>query len=216
MSGKLKRWLRTGVMLALLSVACPVHAFYNPSAGRWLTRDPLGERGGANLYGFVGNDSLGIVDWFGLCGCTCKEVTITYNPGDRDFKWGFYKTAAGENKFGNKIHVKWTVDGDTKGCKYTQYEKGYINSREWNNTKGDWDESLKNGTEKDEPVPQEYSDQLGMITPFANIYEVVLKVEITFKCTSSDKTVVSKAVRLKGKARGQINSDGTTKIKVIE
>ena len=24
--------------------------FYNPSSGRWLSRDPIGERGGRNLY----------------------------------------------------------------------------------------------------------------------------------------------------------------------
>ncbi|MCB1097032.1 MAG: hypothetical protein KDN22_15775, partial [Verrucomicrobiae bacterium] len=27
----------------------------------WLSRDPIGERGGPNLYGFVGNDG---VNWF--------------------------------------------------------------------------------------------------------------------------------------------------------
>lgn len=30
-------------------------AFYNPSAGRWPNRDPIGERGGGNLYGFADN-----------------------------------------------------------------------------------------------------------------------------------------------------------------
>jgi len=33
-------------------------AFYNPSAGRWLSRDPLNERGGANLHSFVANDAV--------------------------------------------------------------------------------------------------------------------------------------------------------------
>ncbi|WPX40791.1 RHS repeat-associated core domain-containing protein [Akkermansia sp. N21116] len=28
---------------------------YNPTDGRWLTRDPIGEQGGHNLYGFVRN-----------------------------------------------------------------------------------------------------------------------------------------------------------------
>ncbi len=28
---------------------------YNPTDGRWLTRDPIEEQGGRNLYGFVGN-----------------------------------------------------------------------------------------------------------------------------------------------------------------
>ncbi len=48
----LKRWLQLMVILALLSVAGPVQAFYNPSTGRWLSRDPIGEQGGKNLYGF--------------------------------------------------------------------------------------------------------------------------------------------------------------------
>ncbi len=29
---------------------------YNPDLGRWLNRDPIGENGGVNLYGFVGNN----------------------------------------------------------------------------------------------------------------------------------------------------------------
>ena len=31
---------------------------YNPTDGRWLTRDPIGEQGGRNLYRFAGNNSL--------------------------------------------------------------------------------------------------------------------------------------------------------------
>ncbi|OQB82731.1 MAG: tRNA3(Ser)-specific nuclease WapA precursor [Verrucomicrobia bacterium ADurb.Bin122] len=29
--------------------------YYNPQAGRWINRDPIEERGGVNLYGFVNN-----------------------------------------------------------------------------------------------------------------------------------------------------------------
>ena len=35
---------------------------YDPSSGRWLSRDPIGEAGGENLYGFVGNDPVNQVD----------------------------------------------------------------------------------------------------------------------------------------------------------
>jgi RHS repeat-associated protein len=38
---------------------------YSPSCGMWTTRDPLGEAGGINLYGFVGNDPLMFVDPLG-------------------------------------------------------------------------------------------------------------------------------------------------------
>jgi RHS repeat-associated protein len=43
------------------------YRFYDPGAGRWLNRDPIGERGGVNLYGMVGNDAVGRVDVLGLC-----------------------------------------------------------------------------------------------------------------------------------------------------
>ena len=81
MNAKLKRWLRTGVVLAVLVLACPVHAFYNPSTGRWLNRDPLGEPGfelirqrhplvlgdGPNQYLFIRNNPPAFFDPFGLC-----------------------------------------------------------------------------------------------------------------------------------------------------
>jgi RHS repeat-associated protein len=31
---------------------------YDPRIGRWLSRDPIGERGGMNLYGYVGGDPV--------------------------------------------------------------------------------------------------------------------------------------------------------------
>jgi uncharacterized protein RhaS with RHS repeats len=41
-------------------------AFYNTETGRWLSRDPIEERGGINLYGFVGNDPVNNSDYLGL------------------------------------------------------------------------------------------------------------------------------------------------------
>lgn len=40
--------------------------YYNPSTGRWPSRDPIGERGGVNLYGMVGNDAVDHWDKLGL------------------------------------------------------------------------------------------------------------------------------------------------------
>jgi len=41
--------------------------YYDPSKGRFLNRDPIGEQGGLNLYRFVGNDPIHNVDVWGLC-----------------------------------------------------------------------------------------------------------------------------------------------------
>lgn len=42
------------------------YRYYNPSMGRWLSRDPIGERGGLNRYGFVNNQPSIAVDLLGL------------------------------------------------------------------------------------------------------------------------------------------------------
>jgi RHS repeat-associated protein len=40
---------------------------YDPALGRWLGKDPIGLRGGSNLYGYVGNDPTNFLDPAGKC-----------------------------------------------------------------------------------------------------------------------------------------------------
>jgi RHS repeat-associated protein len=42
------------------------YRFYDPETGRWPSRDPIAERGGANLYGFVYNSPFNWIDRLGL------------------------------------------------------------------------------------------------------------------------------------------------------
>ena len=58
---------------------------YDADTGRWLSRDPIAENGGLNLYGFVGNEPTDLVDPFGLIKydfnkkkCVLK-VTLTWS-----------------------------------------------------------------------------------------------------------------------------------------
>jgi RHS repeat-associated protein len=41
------------------------YRFYSPTIGRWLSRDPIAEEGGVNLYAFVGNRTTNEVDQLG-------------------------------------------------------------------------------------------------------------------------------------------------------
>ncbi|MBI4663666.1 MAG: hypothetical protein HY735_33105, partial [Verrucomicrobia bacterium] len=52
------------------------HRYYNPSTGRFLSRDPIEEKGGPNLYAFVSNNPIDSVDAFGLI----QEAPINYIP----------------------------------------------------------------------------------------------------------------------------------------
>lgn len=42
------------------------YRFFNPSTGKWLSRDPVEEQGGINLYNFVNNHSINGFDSLGL------------------------------------------------------------------------------------------------------------------------------------------------------
>jgi hypothetical protein len=64
------------VTCLLLFVAHDALAFYNPQVGRWLSRDPIEERGGLNPYHFVGNCPVNDWDMFGL-----KCCLTTYSSG---------------------------------------------------------------------------------------------------------------------------------------
>jgi RHS repeat-associated protein len=38
------------------------YRYYNPTTGRWVNRDPIGEEGGGNLHGFIGNSPINHLD----------------------------------------------------------------------------------------------------------------------------------------------------------
>jgi RHS repeat-associated protein len=57
---------------------------YDPNMGRWLSRDPLKEKAGLNLYDYVENDPFEWMDSFGLCndgGGGGAKLPSKGNPG---------------------------------------------------------------------------------------------------------------------------------------
>nr|WP_246459235.1 RHS repeat-associated core domain-containing protein [Puniceicoccus vermicola] len=65
--------------------------YYVPETGRWLSRDPIGERGGLNLYGFVWNNGLKWWDYLGLAIVdeyyfpeSAENISYRFDPLDFD------------------------------------------------------------------------------------------------------------------------------------
>ena len=60
------------------------YRFYDPLTGRWPSRDPIGEIGGVNLYGFVWSDGINWVDHLGLnvYGIDGTNANVDIHPED--------------------------------------------------------------------------------------------------------------------------------------
>jgi len=72
------------------------HRYYSPELGRWMNRDPIGEMGGPNLYGAMGNIPLSAVDSLGqdfvaiadkaVVGIFARHYSLQYWKCSCDFK----------------------------------------------------------------------------------------------------------------------------------
>lgn len=86
------------------------YRFYNPSTGRWLNRDPIGEAGGFNLNAFGNNDLVNGCDPLGL---VLAAFDGTNNDRDRD-AWGGKKNSPSNIEimstlYRGEVLYKWGV-----------------------------------------------------------------------------------------------------------
>jgi RHS repeat-associated protein len=86
--------------------------FYDPATSRWLSRDPIGEEGGINLYGYVANNPINWVDPWGLSPADVQKII---EEAKKTTDWmtdnGFRKDPGWKNNFD-----KSTGQSDLLGC----------------------------------------------------------------------------------------------------
>jgi hypothetical protein len=115
--------------LAALAFVATASAFYNAEVGRWLSRDPIGERGGENLFAFVHNHPPISFDALGLqcCLTTVSPGTFSKPDGTPDssaFGHSFLKCDNGayvslwEAPYG-WVNEKWDADTYQNATKST-------------------------------------------------------------------------------------------------
>ncbi|MDD4406252.1 MAG: RHS repeat-associated core domain-containing protein [Parabacteroides sp.] len=64
------------------------YRYYSPALGRWLSRDPIEEQGGLNLYGFVNNDPVNKWDKLGQLTPPSNYIVFPPEPPPLD-EWKF-------------------------------------------------------------------------------------------------------------------------------
>jgi RHS repeat-associated protein len=92
------------------------HVYYNyrpydTKTGRWLSRDPIGERGGLSLYGMVKNNTLNKIDYLGLA-CCLEDIAKQKEDLQRRYTLALERLEKNSVRCGGK--------GD-QSCKNTSY-----------------------------------------------------------------------------------------------
>jgi RHS repeat-associated protein len=78
-----------------------VYRAYDPDLGRWISRDPIAEQGGINLYRYIENNPVEIVDPLGLW-----QITVGGGAG-----LGFL-ISFGNNGGSNLFNGQWNIQGN--------------------------------------------------------------------------------------------------------
>jgi RHS repeat-associated protein len=121
---------------------------YDPVMGRWPSRDPIGERGGVNLYGFVGNNGVNRSDYLGREEQKAKEAA--------EVKLEIELSRLQIGNCGNfRLDVKFKVDGK-KDLKGFVFQSVHAKSKIWGCEPGD----------EENPSTDEYTTREAWAFPF--------------------------------------------------
>lgn len=105
-------------IMFFLVVGIQVQAFYNPQMGRWMTRDPIEEEGGLNLYEFVGNNPVNNIDYLGAYTLADAENSLKQRG-----VMGEQRTWHGERYSDAQVFEEWLSLERSRGAWWTNLPK---------------------------------------------------------------------------------------------
>ena len=155
--------------------------YYDPSAGRWITRDPIGYAGGGNLYGYVGNDPVNRTDPRGLA----PKPKAVIGIGGINIPYGRRNNLWGQGEQLNADVSSAVIDEALAAKKYLE-GKGYDVRIDQNFTIQDFANAAKNPNFKafmfighantNQHVPMMFDERTGKYESFApNVFSLYLK-----------------------------------------
>jgi hypothetical protein len=95
------------------------YRYYDPLTGRWPSRDPIGEKGGVNLYGFLGNDGINWWDYLVWLPSSPINPPIDFGGGS-----GVLPPFDGRKSFDQCCVKKNVYTGVKKCCVYDRVVMG--------------------------------------------------------------------------------------------
>jgi RHS repeat-associated protein len=101
------------------------YRFYSAGLGKWMSRDPAGEKGGLNVYGFVYEDPIDNVDPVGLAGCSQADILDCKRKAKKEHKAFKSCTLLAVVPLYNigipyKCRIKWCSFRDRRPCVLNQ------------------------------------------------------------------------------------------------
>ena len=87
---------------------------YDPVTARWLSRDPIGERGGVNLYAYVEGDPINYTDPRGLYGQISLSELLMKNAVKNAMTSSMMSVGPFGRVCGSESNASWVPDGPWK------------------------------------------------------------------------------------------------------
>ena len=224
------------LLIAWLLLPQTAHCFYNPSTGRWLSRDPIGEQGGLHLCSFVRNEPTSRIDATGripiegpgpACAtCRCKVVSV--NPeqsvtvGTPPYTGRGFPQGSRWLRVGVRTPYTIEIQGNAKACSCSYTDDGYIKFDVTVKVPGYPDNSTKgtvpyaNATHPTHGGCVSGEDWPGLETlvgPLAGsgTYEFDYNLKVTVRCTDSNGVSIEDSKVITGKYNGNYTFPAGTK-----